>query len=634
MPTPNKRRPKRLQVFPPLSLPEHIYDFITIAFLFSPSVLGMFLYGATRMWSIGPLMMVSYLGVALFCLKPLLFDRDQNNFQIPPGGIIFFFIFGYGFLHVFLASGSYEAHLEWLKLGSYVGVYWAWSKVSSRKNRGQILLGVLILSVSLMAWYAIIQHAKESIMVLNIERPEGYGMRASGTYVCPNHFAGLLEIVMCMALAMILMPSASIPLRTLALYGMVLFVPVLFLTQSRSGLVGAGVGLSVTGLLIAWEKNKRLFCSSVVFIPLLFVLLVGKLWYVSPVFQQRVAEMNPSELGGTALGRIAYWKDTIEMIKDKPFLGYGPGSFRWIYSGYKSSNLEQLWLRYAHNEYLQTIAEYGFVGFFLFIGFVFAIVFSLLKTFRNPSRSRNTYLIAGLAGSISATLTHACFDFNLHIFSITHVLMMLAGTVFGVLYASQDLTPQPLVGFKKYVFCGGSCALALVLFGLTVQAFVADRLYIKAESYRKELKMPDALKMFRYAGKVDNDNWLVPMGIGRIYAIQSFWSRMPERKKTLAERSVKSYKKAYELNPFDMRVSFGLGQAYITLGEHEKGLEWMRRAANYAKYEFRYHRRLGIELRRLGKDEEALEVFRWARRLKPSDETVQLNIKMLTSPKS
>ena len=149
------------------------------------------------------------------------------------------------------------------------------------------------MSASLLAWYAIIQHSRGSNMVLTMPRPEGYGMRASGTFVCPNHFAYLLELYLVMGVALIPMRSAGVGLRLIGGYTALLTLPVLLLSESRSAWIGAVAGVGLFILLLAGRRSlARLLISCVVF-SLVVALTALALWSFSPTFKRRDHAARP-----------------------------------------------------------------------------------------------------------------------------------------------------------------------------------------------------------------------------------------------------------------------------------------------------------------------------------------------------
>ena len=120
-------------------------------------------------------------------------------------------------------------------------------------------------------------------MVLNLERPEQYGMRASSTYFCPEPFcqSDRAGPSVCPRLAVSCL-GVGLPLRLLSGYSLLLLMPVLYLTQSRSGWLGAAAGLGLAGMLMALRRSVKRFLAMLILCPLLLAALGAGLWAVSP----------------------------------------------------------------------------------------------------------------------------------------------------------------------------------------------------------------------------------------------------------------------------------------------------------------------------------------------------------------
>jgi O-antigen ligase len=115
---------------------------------------------------------------------------------------------------------------------------------------------------------------------------------------------------------------------------------------------------------------------------------------------------------------------TLEMAQDSIWTGWGAGSFRYVFPMYqqkipdffhhyyhrgKKQWIGRRFFRYAHNDILQFLAEYGRVGSGLLI---LAIVSFLLPVLRGILHSPmpNLYLLAGVV----VCMSHAFFDFIFH----------------------------------------------------------------------------------------------------------------------------------------------------------------------------------------------------------------------------
>jgi hypothetical protein len=248
-----------------LSTGQSVYDWLVLILVALAPWLGVWLFGAVRWWSIGPLMGLIFLATVLCALR-YGFERDGLTRRFPPGFMALAVFVFYAFLLIPRAAVPYDAHMECLKLASLWCAYGVWSELSGWQGRWRWLVAAFLLVVTVMAWYAIIQHMQGSRDVLNLIRPKDYAMRASGAYFCPNHFANLLDMTVPFALAIAASPAAGLPLRLLAGYSVLVALPPLYLTQSRSGWIGMLLGSVTVIALLGLRRSVRRF---------LLLLLVG-----------------------------------------------------------------------------------------------------------------------------------------------------------------------------------------------------------------------------------------------------------------------------------------------------------------------------------------------------------------------
>ncbi|MBN1269146.1 MAG: O-antigen ligase family protein [Kiritimatiellae bacterium] len=598
-----------------------------IALLGAASFLGIGYFGGVGMEFGGLLMAAVFAGSALCFTRPLL-AAELRRLQVPPGGWAALCMAVFGLAMIPFSKVPYESRIEFLKLASYVAAYWAWTEIAAWHKRWRYLLGALIFVAALITWYAIIQHGQGARMVLYMERPETYGMRASGTYICPNHFAHLLEMVLCMGLALALMPAAGAVLRVVAWYGVLLFLPVLFLTQSRSGWLGAAVGVTTTLALMAWRRSRKLFGTVLVALPLAVAVLAVAAWFLSPMVRERVAGAMLSAPDGAVSARLQMWKDTVAMVRDAPLFGHGPGVYRWLYDHYKSHNLP-FWFTHAHNEYLHAAAEYGLAGVLLFAIVLAGAAGRLLLLVRRVGREKDAFLIAGFLGAVAASLVHAVFDFNLHIFANTHVLVLLGGVVAAGLYASGDLKAREIRAPAAYIVWGGPAAVALVLALSAVRTTAGYDLKELAERQEARIELDRALTWYRRAAAVDPGYWEAHLGAAEVLTTLGFWNLDEEAGREQARQALAAYERAQARNPLDMDNLLGKAKAYSILGEQEKALATLRLAVDFAPNERVYREELEKELLSAGRPQEAARVYEKPAGQGPSGHGTPLHLDIL-----
>lgn len=162
----------------------------------------------------------------------------------------------------------------------------------------------------------------------------------------------------------------------------------LWVSGTRASLYGFLISLPIIFLagLYLKQLSTRTFSLGLL-LGLTFCLL---LFFLKPtVFRNEhtsdrvVSTLNflkePSwdKLQDISSGRWMGYLATIDMIRDRPFLGHGLGSFQYVYPQYddrrESSGLNtaNMWHEHPHNEILHQASEVGLLGTVLFFSFWF-----------------------------------------------------------------------------------------------------------------------------------------------------------------------------------------------------------------------------------------------------------------------
>jgi hypothetical protein len=140
---------------------------------------------------------------------------------------------------------------------------------------------------------------------------------------------------------------------------------------------------------------------------------------------------------------------------DAGWFGFGPGTFGSVFDVYAlqaDPDLDKVW-RYAHQDYLQTVIEWGWVGAtmvaVLFGGALACLWLSAIRFSRRGQVGKSGFLLGTLIALLGVA-AHALVDFPLQILS----LQLLAATYIGVGWGSLKWCRHEVVRRRRGVHVG------------------------------------------------------------------------------------------------------------------------------------------------------------------------------------
>lgn len=324
-------------------------------------------------------------------------------------------------------------------------------------------LAVLVLAASL-GLFALLQFASgEQRIYGHVDTP---GNLLFGPYVNPNHFAGLMEMLIPVAVFCLLERRGRPSLAALAWIAVAAAIAVasLLLSGSRGGLLALAaeivIAVPVVRAIRVRRIGKRSLAAAVAATILAGVVLFT--WIDPGIVAQKLGMIV--EVGGSAWVEWAGFRksvasDSLRMLRDHPILGVGLGNFATAYPRYQSFPSD-LWIDYAHNDYVQAMAETGLVGTVLIVSALGLFLYAAFGTSvgdqetgsgnlesevqpesaisgqereeepppPNPQlRIHGRWIRLGAALGCCGMLVHSIFDFNLHIPANAAWFAVLAG---------------------------------------------------------------------------------------------------------------------------------------------------------------------------------------------------------------
>jgi O-antigen ligase len=110
--------------------------------------------------------------------------------------------------------------------------------------------------------------------------------------------------------------------------------------------------------------------------------------------------------------RLNRWKSAARMFKEKPFWGYGPGTYQFQYSGYQRAH-EMTSISTTtgdmggiHSEYFRPLIESGIIGLVTFLILVFTVIKLLLNVIYQSTDKQLQLFALAILLSLSTYLIH------------------------------------------------------------------------------------------------------------------------------------------------------------------------------------------------------------------------------------
>ncbi len=243
--------------------------------------------------------------------------------------------------------------------------------------------------------------------------PLEQGGQIYGPYVNHNHYAGLMEMLTPFPLVLALSRHARGNRKLVAAGIAALMAGTIFLSGSRGGMLAFGVQVIALAVLLrpqrgAWKQPLAL----AVFLAVMIGFLI---WIGGNELTRRMASIQSEtrqELTGGV--RLTIDRDCLRMWREKPFLGWGLGTFPIVYPQFRSF-YTTFFVNQAHNDYLQLLVETGLAGFAIALWFLVLTFRRAWAKLDNWTETVNGTLTVAALLSCIGILVHSFLDFNLQI---------------------------------------------------------------------------------------------------------------------------------------------------------------------------------------------------------------------------
>ncbi len=250
--------------------------------------------------------------------------------------------------------------------------------------------------------------------------------RLTGFSEDPNHLGVMIAVPLLLLVALIVGARrgwAADHRTLLTAAAGVLFVAAL-LTQSRSGLLGIGVGVL---MLVAWYRRR--FFNRHVTLALVVLAAIGLIAGAGRTAQiQQVLESRLSTGDRSSQAHVEFYELVVPVLETSPLFGIGVNNFA-VYYQFQTGRADFG----PHSFYVATLTEMGLIGALAWLAFL-VWVGSRLRVLLRAGRARSALeddggllsaAARGLTAGFVATLVGNIFYLTM-IFSAFYVILLLA----------------------------------------------------------------------------------------------------------------------------------------------------------------------------------------------------------------
>ncbi|HNX06256.1 MAG TPA: O-antigen ligase family protein [Bacteroidales bacterium] len=196
--------------------------------------------------------------------------------------------------------------------------------------------------------------------------------------------------------------------RTMKLFaGMVLFFLIvgLLCSFSRAAWISVLAALVIAGLVFLKIKFRWIFLTGI-------IILAVFLYYQNDILMkleknkqdssanlvEHVQSISNISSDASNLERINRWQSALKMFKERPVLGWGPGTYQFVYAPFQQTKDKTIISTNAgdkgtaHSEYIGPLSESGFLGMLSILAIVIVISITAIRVYKQAKNPETKIL--------------------------------------------------------------------------------------------------------------------------------------------------------------------------------------------------------------------------------------------------
>ncbi len=291
---------------------------------------------------------------------------------------------------------------DWLGWAQMIVVFWIVINDLRARAVRKLLFLTLLAGATLAAGLACYQRfvAPDWLMLGAKQMPQ-FLARPSGSFAVPNSFAGLLILLLPATALPLWRRSASAVQRVAWGYVALLLLLALALTVSRGAWLSLVLAVALWPLALAGRSwRRRIGISAAILAAAAAAVVV--VYASMPAARERLDYLR-RDVGERS--RPGFWRAAWLTFRAHPVMGSGAGSYAVEFEKFRPEH-EGKDPQWTHNDYLNTLSDYGVVGFTLFFGAGAVVAWQCARS----RRFQSAKIASAATGPALATSDHDWLD--------------------------------------------------------------------------------------------------------------------------------------------------------------------------------------------------------------------------------
>ena len=219
-------------------------------------------------------------------------------------------------------------------------------------------------------------------------------------------YGAALAVYIILCFAYLFMPNMNISKRLGVVIVLCILLLAIVLSFCRASWISLIAAIGVLACVLLKIKFKYIATITIVLVGLFFAFqqqifdsLSKNDQDASGNIMENIQSITNITTDASNLERINRWNSAIRMFKERPAVGWGPGTYQFIYAPFQESKNKTIIstnsgdMGNAHSEYIGTLAEQGVVGALLVVSIVVVFMYCGLMTYRRAKNRESKILV-------------------------------------------------------------------------------------------------------------------------------------------------------------------------------------------------------------------------------------------------